>query len=74
MFTKTEIVVCTASYRKVFSASFRRKSFSTATGFIANHMQVTILVTASSASGHFSRVPLGITFKTTFKTGELYEL
>jgi hypothetical protein len=27
--------------------------------FLANHMQVVIFVTASSASGHFSRVPLG---------------
>jgi hypothetical protein len=32
MSTKLEIVVCRASYRKVFSASFRRMSFSTATG------------------------------------------
>ena len=31
MSTKTEIVVYRASYRKVFSASFRRMSFSTAT-------------------------------------------
>src|SRR5215469_11061956 len=32
MSTKTEIVVYRASYRQVFSGSFRRKSFSTATG------------------------------------------
>jgi len=31
MSTKSGIVVCRASYRKVFSASFRRMSFSTAT-------------------------------------------
>ena len=31
MFTKTEIVVCWASYRKVFPQIFRRVSFSTAT-------------------------------------------
>jgi hypothetical protein len=32
MSNKTEIVVLKASYRKVFSAIFRRVSFSTATG------------------------------------------
>ena len=36
MSTKTEIVVYRASYRKVFSASFRRMSFSTATRFCVN--------------------------------------
>ena len=36
MSTKTEIVVCRASNRKVFSAIFRRVSFSTATSLITH--------------------------------------
>ena len=36
MSTKMEIVVCRASYRKVFSAIFRRVSFSTATGHVTS--------------------------------------
>ena len=36
MSTKTEIVVYGASYRKVFSASFRRMSFSTAMPVFVN--------------------------------------
>jgi hypothetical protein len=37
MSNKTEIVVLKASYRKVFSAIFRRVSFSTATGGYAQN-------------------------------------
>src|SRR5215471_8992399 len=37
MSTKSEIVVCRASYRKVFSGSFRRRSFSTATPHYTHH-------------------------------------
>jgi hypothetical protein len=36
MSRKTKKVVCRASQRKVFSTSFERSSFSTATGFIDN--------------------------------------
>jgi len=40
MSIKSEIVVCRASYRKVFSASFRRRSFSTATPVLDSYAAV----------------------------------
>ena len=43
MSTKTEIVVCRASYRKVFSAIFRRVSFSTATGHSAQNPSMSVI-------------------------------
>src|SRR5579871_2117767 len=42
MSTKSGIVVCRASYRKVFSASFRRMSFSTATPDFINDSGIRI--------------------------------
>ncbi len=58
MSTKSGIVVCRASYRKVFSASFRRMSFSTATGCYVNDPSVQptsrLSLTALSAAGNIS--------------------
>ena len=50
MSTKSEIVVCRASYCKVFSASFLRRSFSTATPDYNNNPKMLVRL------GHFLRL------------------
>jgi len=46
---KSEIVVCRASYRKVFSASFRRKSFSTGTSPYTRSVRQGLLIEIASS-------------------------